>query len=262
MAGHEAPTHRGRGYHIPWELNAGRATVWNAEMLPVRPNMYAFGAELRKWMRGEPYATPALPSREGVFTNPYTEDASVLTAAYMRATNDGGDWGLHDRSSMTWVSGEIRRIRLYTEFVLYTVRLTEALVKQLLFCTNFQPKSYAPLSLGELLFVDCKACRRAKNPHMTSFLGSLAHHYRLCRGYDNCLDKDLPLLNRLRNKLAAHAGTWEIRYVPTSHSRKQLVADSLETGKAFVHMLEHIGEIELAMRDDIFAHMRQHASIG
>jgi hypothetical protein len=163
---------------------------------------------------------------------------------------------MDDVAPLSWVTAEVHRVRYYSEFVLYTTRLIEGLVKQLLFCTDFELKDYRGAALGELLLRDCKPCRKAEKPHGVSLLGSLAHHYRLCAGYDNCLEVDLPKLNRLRNTLAAHSGIWHLEHVDAATSRKYLHDASIETGELFLHMLQHIGAIEEAMIAEISGHIR------
>jgi len=223
-------------------------------MRALRPNLYPYGRELRKWMLGQEWWVPVFSAGNVPFTNPYTEDVAVLTAAYMRVTNDGAFWAETSTPS-NWVSSEISRIRLYSEFILYTVRLSEALVKQLLFCTDFEARSYRRDPIGSLLFKDCKACRKEGKPHSTSLLGSLAHRYGFCAGYGNCLDIDLPKLASSRNRLVAHSETWQLRQIDVATSKADLHRESIETGETFIHMLEHIGAIETAMLRELTSHI-------
>lgn len=255
MGNHVQREHGGTGLHVLWELRPDRAVVWNELMLPTRPNFYPYGRELRRWMLGQDWTIPVFPADEAPFTNPYTEDASVLVAAYMRVTNDGAAW-TDERGEINWVSAELRRVRLYSEFVLYTVRVCEALTKQLLFCSDLDPKSYRRDSMGQMLVKDCKACRKKKDPHSVSLLGSLAHRYGRCGAYDNCLDRDLRLLTSLRNQLVAHSETWQLRRVKVATARKDLRQESLATGETLLHMLLHIGEIETAMWEEVSLHIR------
>ena len=201
------------------------------------------------------WCLPVYPCDEVPFTNPYTEDASVLTASFMRVTNEGAEW-VNGGELVNWVSAEIQRIRLFSEFILYAARLSEALIKQLLFCTDFDLRSYRRDAIGNLLLKDCKPCRKAGDPHSTSLLGSVAHRYNLCAGYGNCLDNDLPKLASMRNRLVAHSETWQLRRVHVAVAMADLRQQTIETGETFIHMLEHIGGIENAMLAELNLHVR------
>jgi hypothetical protein len=133
------------GLHLLWQLDPQRAVVWSNGK-GIRPNFYPYGRELRRWMLRQNWTIPAFPAGKAPFTNPYTEDAAVLVSLYMQVTNSGALWA-DEIDPMPWISAELQRVRLYSEFVLYTVRVCEALIKQLLFCTDLIPKSYRRVEL-------------------------------------------------------------------------------------------------------------------
>ncbi len=236
-------------------------------MKPLSVNFFPFGTQLRHWMLQERWELPVLTAENSAFSNPHTADASVLIAAYMRLTNESAEWALEGRVTNS-LTAELRRIRFLSEFVLYTVRISEVLIKQLLFCSDFEPRDFERAALGRLLAQDCRACRKAKKEtHQVSLLGSLAHRYGLCAGYNNCIEKDLPRLNHLRSKLTAHSRTWEVRLRTPEEARVQLHDETIEIGELFLHMLRHIGDIELAMRHEILGSITHllstpHAPIG
>jgi hypothetical protein len=233
-------------YHIEWELRR-EAAVWDGDEL-VRPNLYPFGIELRKWMLRRSCSLPLFEASDNTYTNPYTRDASVLVAAYQRITNDLLDKlppPPHD------VDLQLRYVRLYTEFVLYTARMCEAMFKQMLYCTDFPEGTYRGAALGSLVTQDCRGCRASKSePHRFSLAGSLAHHYRLCLGYEKCLEHLLPMVNRLRDTEAAHTGTAGLDTGSTDRL-SNLRASSVQLGEDLLHMLEHIGEMEMKMWEDL-----------
>ena len=230
-------------YHIEWEFRE-EAAVWKRRRA-VRPNFYPFGTELRKWMLQEKSNMPVFVPDDGWYTNPYTHQASVLALAYREITNDAFDETVADVHPY---AAEIRRIRLFSEFILYTARLCEALIKQLLFATDFPESSYRGAALGALVTQDCAGCRPSKEKrHRLSLLGSLAHKYRLCVGYEKCLQQLVPMVNQLRDSQAAHSGVEPFLETTPADSRERLRVQSDKLGHDFLHMLEHIGEIERNM---------------
>jgi len=239
-------------HHIEWSLRS-ESTIWRGFHSPVRPNFYKFATELRKWMQKSPAVLPILLPGNTAFYNPYARPASILIRAFQRVENDCGFFAQDaqvDRADVA--EAEVRRIRLFSEFVLYATRICEALIKQLLYCTGFDERIYRRAALGALLAQPCDACRRARNErHRYSLLGSLAHRYALCGQYDECLDVDLARFNTLRNVTAAHASVAEIRAKSSMESRAISRADVIDAGSTFLHMLLHISEIEVQMWDEL-----------
>jgi hypothetical protein len=169
--------------------------------------------------------------------------------------NDCGLFARDTQVDLTDVAeAEVRRIRLFSEFVLYGTRICEALIKQLLYCTGFDERIYRRAALGALLAQPCDACRRTRNErHRYSLLGSLAHRYGLCGPYDECLDVDLAKFNTLRNVTAAHASVAEIRAKTSAESRAISGAEVVDAGSTLLHMLLHISQIELRLWEELVA---------
>jgi hypothetical protein len=239
-------------HHLDWALRS-ESSIWKSFNQPVRPNFYKFATELRKWMLHEPAMLPILMPGNIAFYNPYSRPASVLIRAFQRIERDCGDFGRDQRVDyLELAEAEVRRIRLFSEFVLYATRICEALIKQLLYCTGFDESSYRKAAIGALLARPCDACRRErKEKHRYSLLGSLAHRYALCGPYDECLDVDLVKFNTLRNVTAAHASAAEIRAASSAESRVISQRDVVDAGNTFLHMLLHISQIELRMWDEL-----------
>jgi hypothetical protein len=242
--------HKGKNiaYHIEWGFRR-EAAVW-IDKRPVGPNFYPLGTELRNWMLRQGnlrYFSAKDKLLPHAFTNPYTYDGSVLAITYAQVINDSADF-VKATEPLDPLEAEIRRIRLYTENVLYTARLSEAFIKQLLFCTTFDEGDYRGSALGSLLSRDCSGCRSSKDKrHKISLLGSLAHRYHLCHAYEGCLNEHMKIANRRRDIEAAHSGIAKFTPKAISAVRKQLGKDLSKIGDDFVHMLQHIGDIESRM---------------
>jgi hypothetical protein len=236
-------------YHMEWEFRE-EAAVW-AGRRAIRPNFYLFGTELRKWMLRKTSNMPMFVSGDEWYANPYTLQCSVLALAYREITNDVfGD----PPDDLVPVGAEIRRVRLYSEFLLYTARLCEALVKQLLYVTTFPERSYRGAALGSLIAQECSGCRPSREKrHRLSLLGSLAHKYGLCTGYEKCLEELVPMVNQLRDTQAAHSGVEAFQATTSLDSKERLRQQGDKLGHEFIHMLEHIGEIETHMWNDMMS---------
>lgn len=239
--------HKGKNvaHHIEWEFRRESA-IWVGNR-PIRPNFHPLGTELRKWLIRQGQLRVISPN-DNWFTNPYTCDASVLAAAFAEVINDSHAFA-NSTELLAPLEAELKCIRLYTEYLLYPARLCEAFIKQLLFCTTFPEGEYRGSALGSLLSKDCNSCRQSKKErHKLSLLGSLAHRYRLCHAYEQCLNEHVKVVNRRRDIEAAHSGVTKFAHKLTRMSvpemRKQLEEDFLEIGNEFVHMLDHISEIE------------------
>jgi len=158
---------------------------------------------------------------------------------------------------------EIKRIRLYTEHVLYSARLCEAFIKQMLFCTAFPESHYRGSALGSLLSRDCVECAHSSNTngHRLSLLGSLAHRYGLCRYYEGCLVDHMTIVNRRRDVEAAHSGITEFNPSTPAEARKELKEQTNKVLTELAHMLEHLGHIEQRMVAELNQMIRQATDI-
>lgn len=212
-------------------------------------NIYPFATELRKWLRQEPSKLPVIFPGEQYLMNPFSHHSSRLVSIFIDVVNDFSDFiNSRDKTNLKepWKI-DLKRIRIASEMILYAVRICESLFKQLLYCTQFDPKRYWNKPLGPLLAQRCLACK-GKNKHQVSIVGSLAHRYKLCGQYEQCLQVDLKYLNKLRNSQAAHA-TVDKDAVSSTIEKAWITAENYcnDIGSKFIHMLGHISEIELAM---------------
>lgn len=254
MTDHVLPDDPSVAYHVPWEFRpiayyqAPKDAVSPQLITPV-PNVYSFAAELRKWMLRDPTADlPVLESDSRSGVNPYAQHASILINHYREVTNDSAALP-RTTASLEPSAVQLRRTRTFSELVLYTTRVSEALIKQLLFCTDFPHAWYRKAPLGRLLSQWCQRCPRAGRPaHRVSLLGSLAHRYRFCTPFEKCLEKDLPWLKQLRDRNAAHATIWDFR-VPKSRDTplQRHLTEARALGERFLHVLQHIADIEAQM---------------
>jgi hypothetical protein len=239
--------HKGRNtaYHVEWEFRR-EAAVWTRNhRSPLHPNFYPFATELKNWMLQEPFNVPVFSSDDQTYTNPYTNHASALANMFMFVVNDCGDFR-EQIGTLNPYEAECRRLRLYSENVLYAARVCESFIKQLLYCTTFDENSYRGAALGSLLSGDCNGCRTSKGkPHRLSLLGSLAHRYNLCHTYEGCLKQHIAMANRRRELEAAHSNV--ATFAPGSATRSKFEKEITKIGNDLVHMLSHISEIEMQM---------------
>lgn len=232
-------------YHIEYGFRK-EAAVFHGDT-PFAPNLYPAGDILRKWMLQEcqlQLHPHNWKGRDGVLTNPHSYDASVLSAILSEIINQA--FYFDERNNFYGVEeAEFSFIRFYTEFVIYSSRLLEALIKQMLFCTTFPEGDYRKATLGALLERNCNSCQTAKKErHKLSLLGSLAHRYGFCGGYENCLNMHMNIVRRRRNIEAAHSSTVEFRERSVADSKELLRNEFQSLGEELLHMLLHIGEIE------------------
>ena len=244
-------------YHFDWGFRR-EALLW-AGKHPIGINFHPLATEFHQWLlRKGQFSVFAENHKSALLslTNPYSYHASVIAAILARAIN-----ATHAFATSTEpiddMEADIERIRVYNEQILYTARLCEATIKQLLYCTQISKGYYKDAALGALLSVKCRACKGANKPrHKISMLGSLAHRYRLCFPFEHCLFEHLKIVNRRRNIEAAHSETQALRIRSAVDSRAQLMQDSLDAGNELVHMLQHISDLETHMmrelRDGIF----------
>jgi hypothetical protein len=213
-------------------------------------NIQPLARELQRWLRQEPAELVLIRPSAHTISNPYSQHASFLIAIFSLVVNDFYQF-LQGSSANLAAPYEIdlRRMRYTSEMILYAVRIFEALLKQLLYCTQFDRSRYEKAALGQLLSSRCEDCwRKRRVIHKVSLAGSLAHRYRLCGQYEQCLRKDLHQLNALRNAQAAHALVG-----PMDISPSQVVARGIGQahftwiGEKVAHMLTHIAELDEAM---------------
>jgi hypothetical protein len=237
-------TNHSKVHHLEWRFRA-EAAVWSESGVPLRPNFYRFASELRKWMLREESLLPILLPDNNALTNPYSMAASGLIAAFRQVSNDSA---LSVPATSNIVRAEVHRVRLYSEFVLYLTRIGETLIKQLLYCTGFSEKLYRRASSNQLLAQSCIPCRKeAGRRHRVSMLGSMAHQYDMCSAFDYCLDSHLKTLAQLRNKTAAHSATPAFLNYTVPGSTQMLHDDIISAGNEYVHILQHIADIENQM---------------
>lgn len=235
--------------HPPWVFRR-EAAIW-IENTPFEPNMIPVATEMLGWLKQERHEVAVLTEMEraGSFTwtNPYTYHASSIQVALSAVINDAAAFS-RSEEDIAALDAEIQRIRLHTELVLYSARFCEAAIKQMLFCTSIPRRLYKRASLGQLLAVDCDACRKAEQPtHDISLLGALAHRYYLCFELEGCVIDHLQLVARRRNVEAAHSDTLAIHPRTAIESRQDLSSALDDIVGLFAHMLEHIAKIEHRM---------------
>ena len=235
--------------HPPWVFRR-EAAIW-IEHIPFEPNMIPVATEMMEWLKQERHEMAGITEIERdephTWTNPYTYHASALGVALSAVINDAAAFSRSDED-MDALDAEVQRIRLHTELVLYSARFCEAAIKQMLFCTNLPRRLYKRASLGQLLAIDCDACRKAeKATHDISLLGALAHRYYLCHELQGCVIEHLQLVARRRNVEASHSDTLTIHPLTASASRQQMSTALDDIAGLFAHMLEHIAKIEQRM---------------
>jgi len=246
-------------YHFDWEFRRESA-IW-VDQQALAPNFHPLAMEFHQWLLRQGQFSVLAENHKGTafsLTNPYAYSASAIAAILARSINASHEF-THATEELDATEADIERIRIYNEQVLYMARFCEATIKQLLYCTQIPKKYYEHAALGSLLASDCKECRKSgKPPHKNSMLGSLAHRYKLCLEFDQCLIEHLKIVNRRRNLEAAHSDTQALNIRSATESRAQLEHDTLKVGNEFVHMLEHISDLEIEMRKEIKSRIRYH----
>jgi hypothetical protein len=239
-------------YHVDWGFRR-EALLWAGEH-PIGVNFFPLATEFHHWLLQKGHFSVLTEEHKGSLlslTNPYSYHASTIAAILARAVNATHDFAT-GTEPLDDMQADIERIRVYNEQILYTARLCEATIKQLLYCTQIPAGYYEAASLGALLSVECRACKGSGKPrHKISMLGSLAHRYRLCLPFEHCLFEHLKIVNRRRNVEAAHSETQALRIRSSSASRAQLMQDSQEAGNELVHMLQHISDLESRMMSEL-----------
>jgi hypothetical protein len=211
---------------------------------------------MRAWMqqRGQLQIVSAGEvGRDDGYTNPYTFSAGSLTLMLANVVEAVYDFTNDTSNVVDPVHAEIERLRLYNEVMLYTARLCESMVKQLLYCTVVPEKRYEKKALGELLESPCPQCRKenGKTPHMVSLVASLAHPFGLCLEFEHCAMDHMAWLNKLRNAQAAHSGVQTLNVRTVMESKRQLDADHRQVIEGFLHMLSHLEKLESLTLHDL-----------
>ena len=247
-------------YHVEWGFRR-EALLWDGDA-PVGVNFHPLATELYEWLqRRGPFTVFAEEHRAipGAYTNPFTFDASTLITILASVINDSHAIATSDMPGDP-LETEVARVRSYNEQCLYVVRVCEALIKQLLHCTQIPRRYYARASLGSLLSTECRGCRNSgQQRHKLSLLGSLAHRYHLCHEFEGCLMQHLALAGRRRNTSAAHSAVPSLNIRSAAESRRQLMEDSVALGNEFVHMLGHLRNLETRMDNELRALQQESA---
>lgn len=239
-------------YHAEWEFRR-EAMIWVGDRA-MGPNLYPAATRLRAWMLRQGHlelfnrAEADLP---GGISNPYTYDATTLAILATGAINDNHAFATAEDDALDPIDAEIRRVRLYSELTLTRVRFCEASIKQLLYCTAMPAREYQHAALGGLLSLNCRGCRNSAKPHRWSLLGSLAHRYGLCLRIDGCLIEHLKVVNRQRNVEVAHSSVLSLNVRDAAASRAQALTDMNASGEEFLHLLEHLAELEEHMLGEL-----------
>lgn len=238
-------------YHFDWEFRH-EAALW-IDGQAVGVNFHPVATELRKWLLRQGQVSVFLRDNKlrVPFTNPYTYHASAIAAIFINSMNAGYEFA-NSTAPTDDLGAAIEAVRSYSEQVLYIARFCEVAIKQLLYCTQIPQSYYTRAALGGLLESDCSSCRReGKSRHKNSMLGSLAHRYHLCMAFDQCLIEHLKIVKRRRDATSAHAEVQALSMRPAADSRATLAKDSFAAGEEFVHMLQHISELETEMMDEL-----------
>lgn len=242
-------------YHFDWDFRR-EAAIWLGDRA-ICINFLPLATEFRRWLLREGQFSVLAEEHKGSLaslTNPYSYHASALAAILARCIKASHDFAT-GTEPMENMEADIERIRIYNEQVLYTARLCEAMIKQLLYCTQIPNAYYKKAALGALLSSECQMCKKSDKPHKISMLGSLAHRYGLCIAFDQCLLEHLKIVNRRRNVEAAHSDTQGVRLRPSAESRAQLARDSIDVGNELVHMLQHVSDLEIRMMEELRSRM-------
>lgn len=242
------------GAHQSWSYHP-QAFRWSGEKIS-GINILSIATDMRAWMlqRGNLSLMPTQEAPDkGGFTNPYTRSGVTLSLLMCRVINDSHEYAHGAEPVHDEVDSEIERLRLYNEILLYSARLCEAAIKQLLYCTQIPESRYERMALGQLLESPCPTCKRenGKEPHLVSLVGTLAHPYNLCLEFEHCAMDHMDLVNKLRNSQAAHSEVQELNVRTSDISRSQLLEESSDILNAFLHMLSHVEDLEQNMLQDL-----------
>ncbi|TXI50806.1 MAG: hypothetical protein E6Q50_02270 [Lysobacter sp.] len=249
-----APKREWHGTHHAWSFRP-HAFRWVGEQI-VGLNFLPLATEMRAWMLQQgrlALMPPPAPGANGGFTNPYTTSGVTLQLLMAQAISALHDYATSETPDHDELDAELERLRLYNEVLLYSARLCEVAIKQLLYCTQIPESRYKRMALGALLESPCPSCKRqnGQEPHLVSLVGTLAHPFHLCLQFEHCAMDHMDLVNRLRNSQAAHAGIQQLSIRSVEASKAQLMQESQEALSGFVHMLSHLAELEERMLTDL-----------
>jgi len=242
------------GSHHSWSYRP-QAFRWLGEII-AGMNILPLAGDMRAWMqqRGQLALMPVPPPPSwGGFTNPYTTSGVTLQLLMARAINAAHEYATTNTPGHNEIDAEVERVRLYNEVLMYSARLCEVAIKQLLYCTQIPEPRYGRMALGALLESPCQDCKRhdGKKPHLVSLVGTLAHPFHLCLEFEHCAMDHMALVNRLRNSEAAHSGVQPLNIRSVEASKLQLMQDNQEVLEGFVHMLSHLEDLEREMLQDL-----------
>lgn len=242
------------GTHHDWSFSP-HAFRWTGELI-AGPNILPLATEMRAWMlqRGHLSLMPPLESpTNGGYTNPYTTNGTTLGLVMSRAVNAAHHFATTSAEDDDEVVVEIERIRLHNELLISSARFCEVSIKQLLYCTQIPVSMYNRMALGQLLESPCPSCKRknGKKPHNISFVGTLAHPFRLCKAFEHCAMDHMNIVNKLRNTQAAHSEVQALHIRSIAESKSQLHQDCHEILSDFVHMLSHLEDLEQKLLADL-----------
>jgi hypothetical protein len=184
-----SPKREWHGAHHSWSYRP-HAFRWAGERI-AGANLRPLASEMRSWMlrrgRLSLMPTPEAPGNGG-FTNPYTTSGVTLQLLMGRVINASHEYANVQTMDHDEVDAEVERVRLYNEVLIYSARLCEVAIKQLLYCTQIPESRYRRMALGALLESPCPTCKRqsGKEPHLVSLVGTLAHPFHLCIEFDHC----------------------------------------------------------------------------
>jgi hypothetical protein len=241
------------GAHQPWAYRQ-EAFRWKGEQI-VGINFIPLATEMRAWImrRGALRTISSNDFRgESGPINPYTLSGASLTLIMARVINAWHGFATN-QSDHDEIDAEIERLRLYNEVVLYSARICEVIVKQLLYCTQIPASLYKRMAIGALLESPCPDCKKqaGKTPHSISLVGSLAHPFHLCQEFDHCAMDHMDLVNKIRNTQAAHSDIQALNIRSASESKSQLFSEGDEVLSGFTHMLSHFEKLEGSVFQDL-----------
>lgn len=251
-----APSHKREwhGTHHSWSFSP-HAFRWTGEQI-AGLNFLPVATEMRAWVLRRGHLSLMPPSESptnGGFTNPYTASGITLTLLMSRAICAFHEFATTTTEHDEEVGVEIERIRLYNELLIYSARLCEVAIKQLLYCTMIPVIEYQRMALGQLLESPCPSCKRknGQKPHLISLVGTLACPYHLCLAFEHCAMDHMDVVNKLRNSQAAHSEVQTLNIRSIAESKAQLLRDSDEVLSGFVHMLSHLEDLEQKILADL-----------
>lgn len=119
-------------HHFEWGFRK-EALLWSGDYSN-GVNFHPIATEFHQWLLRQgsfSIFSEDSQNKPSSFTNPYTYHASVIAA--ILATTIGATYKFAmSTEPIASIDAEIERIRLYNEQILYTARLCEATIKQLL----------------------------------------------------------------------------------------------------------------------------------